>query len=135
MRKTLITVGAIAAFSLSASMSAAYAGPCSPEVTQIQNLIDAKIHAKADAATAPGAATAPESTAAKTHHQPTPSSIAAAKAELGQISLAEFTAVESAMARALDADEAGDRSACEQALADAKRLLGSAGTQTENARR
>jgi len=127
MSKTLIAAGAIAAFSLSASAS--YAGPCSPEVTQIQNLIDAKIHAKA------GAATAPESTAAKTHHQPTPSSIAAAKAELGQISLAEFTAVESAMARALDADGAGDRSACAQALADAKRLLGSAGTQTDNARR
>jgi len=133
MSKTLIAAGAIAAFSLSAS--AAYAGPCSPEVTQIQNLIDAKIHAKAGAATAPAAATAPESTAAKTHHQPTPSSIAAAKAELGQISLAEFTAVESAMARALDADGAGDRSACAQALADAKRLLGSAGTQTDNARR
>ena len=129
MSKTLITVGAIAAFSLFASMSVAWAGPCSAEVTQIQNLIDAKIHAKT------GAVTAPESTAAKTHHQPTPSSIAAAKAELGQISLAEFTAVESAMARALDADGAGDRSTCEQALADAKRLLGSASTQTDNAGR
>jgi len=57
----------LAAAALAASMSAAYASPCSPEVTQIQNLIDARIHVKA------GAATAPESTAAKTHHQPTPS--------------------------------------------------------------
>src|SRR5215813_3144480 len=122
MRKTLIAVGAIAAFSLSASMSAAYAGPCSPEVTQIQNLIDARIHVKA------GAATAPESTAAKTHHQPTPSSVAAAEAELGQLSPEEFTAVNAAMAQALKADGAGDRSACQQALADVKRLLGSDAT-------
>jgi len=107
-------------------MSAAYAGPCSPEVTQIQNLIDGKIHVKV------GAATAPESTAAKTHHQPTPSSIAAAEAEHGQLSPEEFTAVNAAMAQALKADGAGDRSACEQALADAKRLLGSAGTQTQH---
>ena len=92
----------------------------------IQNLIDGKIHAKV------GAATAPESTAAKTHHQPTPSSIAAAEAEHGQLSPEEFTAVNAAMAQALKADGAGDRSACEQALADAKRLLGSAGTQTQH---
>jgi hypothetical protein len=120
-RSTLACVAALAA-----SMSAAYAGPCSPEVTQIQNLIDRKIHAKV------GATTAPESTAAKTHHQPTPSSIAAAEAEHGQLSPEEFTAVNAAMAQALKADGAGDRSACEQALADAKRLLGSAGTQTQH---
>jgi len=110
------------AAALAASMSAAYAGPCSPEVTQIQNLIDARIHVKA------GAATAPESTAAKTHHQPTPSSVAAAEAELGQLSPEEFTAVNAAMAQALKADGAGDRSACQQALADVKRLLGSDAT-------
>ena len=110
------------AAALAASMSAAYAGPCSPEVTQIQNLIDARIHVKA------GAATAPESTAAKTHHQPTPSSVAAAEAQLGQLSPEEFTAVNAAMAQALKADGAGDRSACEQALAEVKRLLGSDAT-------
>ena len=100
-----------------------------PRITQIQSLINAKVHAKA------GAATAPESTAAKTHHQPTPSSIAAAEAEHGQLSPEEFTAVNAAMARALKADGAGDRSACEQALADVKRLLGSVGTQTDETRR
>ena len=108
------------AAALVASMSVAYAGPCSPEITQVQDLIDARIHAKA------GAANLPESTAAKTHHQPTPSSIAAAEAELGQMSLQEFTAVETAIARALEADSARDRSACAQALADVKSLLGSA---------
>src|SRR5262249_47197978 len=114
------------AVAFAASMSTAHAGPCSPEVTQIQSLIDAKIHAKA------GAATAPESTAAKTHHQPTPSSIAAAEAEHGQLSTEEFNAINVAMARAHEADAGGDKSACEQALADVKRLLSSAGTQTEH---
>jgi hypothetical protein len=115
----------LACATLAASMSVAYAGPCSPEITRVyQEMIDG-IQAKA------GAATAPESTAAKTHHQPTPSSIAAAKVELGRTSLEQFTAVkEGPMARALEADSSGDRSACEQALAEVKRLQGSAGTQT-----
>ena len=110
------------AAALAASMSAAYAGPCTPEVTQIQDLVNARVHAKA------GVATAPESTAAKLHHQPTPSSIAAAKAEQGQLSSEELTAV-AAITRALEADSAGDRSACEQALADVRRLLGSPGAE------
>ena len=113
------------AAALAASMSAAYAGPCTPEVTQIQDLVNARVHAKA------GATTAPESTAAKLHHQPTPSSIAAAKAEQGQLSSEELTAV-AAITRALEADSAGDRSACEQALADVKRLLASPVTQAEH---
>jgi hypothetical protein len=109
------------AAALAASTSAAYAGPCSPEITQVyQELIDATNHAKA------GAATAPETTAAKT---PTPSSIAAASAELGRT---RFNAVkEGPLARALEADSAGDRSACEQALAEVKRLLGSDATSRE----
>ena len=115
IRRSTLAVAALAA-----SMSAAYAGPCSPQITEVQSLIDARIHAKG------GAATLAESTAAKTHRQPTPSSIAAAEAELGQMSLQEFTAVETAMARALEADTARDRSACAQALADVKSLLGSA---------
>ena len=115
------------AATLAASMSAAYAGPCSPEITQVQEQIDASMHAKANAGP-----TAPESTAAKMHHQPTPSSLAAAQVELGQTSPERFNAINAAMARALEADGAGDQSACEQALADVKRLLGSGGTQTEH---
>jgi hypothetical protein len=61
--------------------------------------------------------------------------IAAAEAELGEISPEALNAVNAAMARAVEADGAGDRSACEQALADAKRLLGSAGTQTDDVQR
>jgi hypothetical protein len=78
---------------------------------------------------------ASESAAATMHRQPTPSSIGAAEIELGETSPEVFNAVQSALALALNADGAGDQSACEQALADAKRLLGLAGTQTDDARR
>jgi len=122
IRRSTLAVAALAA-----SMSAAYAGPCSPQITEVQSLIDARIHAKAS-----GAVAAPESTAAKMHHQPTQSSVAAAEVEAGQLSPGEFTAVKAATARARESDGAGDRSACEQALADVKRILGSAGTQTEH---
>ena len=47
----------------------------------------------------------------------------------------KINAVKSAVALALQADAVGDQSACEQALADAKRLLDSAGSQTDGARR
>jgi len=117
------------AAALAASMSAAYAGPCSPQITEVQSLIDARMHAKAS-----GVATAAESTAAKMHHQPTESSMAAAEVETGQLSPEESTAVKQAIVRAREADGAGDKSACEQALADVKRLLGSPGSQTDDVR-
>ena len=78
--------------------------------------------------------TLPESTAAKMHHQPTASLMAAAEVEAGQLSPEESTAVTMAITRARDADVAGDKSACEQALADVKRLLGSPGTQADDTR-
>ena len=118
------------AAALAASMSATYAGPCSSEITRTQDLIEAIHHVRAQAG-----ATAPESTAATTHRQPTPSSIGAAQVELGQTSQEEFNAAKAAMALALQADAKGDQSACEQALADVKRLLGSTGAQTDDPRR
>ena len=127
MNKTLIAMACAAA--LAASMSAAYAGPCSPEITQVQEQIDASMQAKAS-----GVTTLPESTAAKMHHQPTASSMAAAEVEAGQLSPEESTAVKQAIVRAREADAAGDRSACEQALADVRRLLGSPGSQTDDTR-
>ena len=109
-------------------MSAAYAGPCSPEINRVRQVIDARIHAKA------GAADASESTAAKMHRHPTPRSIGAAEVAGGQTSPEEHNAVEAAMSRAVEADNAG-QSACEQALADAKRAVGLPSTQTDDARR
>jgi hypothetical protein len=98
------------------------------EITRIRDLIEAFITQELK----PGL---PESTAARTHRQPTPSSIGAAQVELGQTSQEEFNAVKVDVALALQADAVGDQSACEQALADAKRLLDSAGSQTDGARR
>jgi hypothetical protein len=119
----------VCATALAASMSAAYAGPCSPEITRVRQVIAARIHAKA------GAAHASESTAAKMHRQPTPRSIGAAEVAGGQTSPEEYNALNAAMARAVEADSAGNQSACEQALADAKRAMGLPSTQTDDARR
>src|SRR5262245_46913726 len=107
------------AAALAASMSASYAGPCSPEIDRVQAEIDARINATAGAGPA-----ARESTAATTHRQPTPGSIAAAEARLGEVSPQKLEAIGAAMTRAREADGAGNQSACEQALADARRALG-----------
>ena len=107
------------AAALAASMSASYAGPCSHEIDRVQAAIDAKLGAKAVAGPS-----ARESTAATTHRQPTPGSIAAAESKLGDVSSQKVEAVEAAMARAREADHAGDQSGCEQALVDVQRALG-----------
>jgi len=104
---------------LAASMSASYAGPCSHEIDRVQVAIDARLNANAAAGPA-----ARESTAATEHRQPTPSSIAAAEAGLGEVSPQKLEAISAAMARAREADGAGNQSACEQALADVRRALG-----------
>ena len=65
-----------------------------------------------------------ESSAATEHRQPTPGSIAAAEARLGELSPEKIAAVNAAMTRARAADQAGDKSACDEALADAQRALG-----------
>jgi hypothetical protein len=117
----------LAAVALAASMSAGYAGPCSPEITRIWDLIDVSHEEKAQAGPA-----AAESAAALAHRQPTPSSIATAEVKLGETSPETLNAVKAAVARALEADAVGDQSACEQALADVKRIIGSAGTQTDD---
>jgi hypothetical protein len=104
---------------LAASVSASYAGPCSHEIDRTQVDVDAWLNASAAAGPA-----ARESTAATAHRQPTPSSIEAAEARLGDVSAQKVEAVRAAMARAVEADRTGNQSACEQALADARRALG-----------
>ena len=108
-----------ASVALLASMPASYAGPCSHEIDRVQHEIDAKLDAKAG--TGPEAR---ESNAATMNRQPTPGSIAAAEARLGDLSPDTIAAVRTAMTRAREADSAGDKSACERALADAQRAIG-----------
>jgi hypothetical protein len=99
------------------SIVPSYAGPCSPEIDRMQARIDAIIGATAAAGPA-----GRESTAATTHRQPTPGSIAAAEARLGEGARAEHALA--ALARARAADRVGDATACERALADAQRAIG-----------
>jgi hypothetical protein len=106
----------LSALALVASVCASHAGPCLPEIDRMQGRVDAKLQALAS--TGPSA---PESSAALLHRQPTPGSIAAAESKLGEISAA---AIAAAMTRAREADRGGNQSACEQALAEVQRLLG-----------
>jgi hypothetical protein len=63
-----------------------------------------------------------QSTAATTHRQPTPNSIAAAEARVKEGARDERA--KAAMTRARAADRAGDTGACQRALADVQREIG-----------
>ena len=110
-----LCVPVAAAITLSTMPS--HAGPCLPEIDRMQARVDAMI-----AATAADGPAGRESTAALTHRQPTPSSIAAAEARLKEGARAESATA--ALARARAADRAGDNSACERALAEVLRTIG-----------
>lgn len=99
------------------STGLAHAGPCSDQIAQLQQSIDSKL----DQIAAAGR-TARQSTGS-THVQPTPRSISAAEAQLGELAPEKINAVREAMVRAHAANDAGDKAACEKALADAKQVL------------
>lgn len=114
--KRLILISAVA---VAASMSIAHAGPCSPEIDTVQTRVDAKLAANASAGPS-----AKESTDALAHRQPTPRSIAKAEEGLREMSAETAAAVKQSLERARAANSAGDKNACEQALAEVKRLIG-----------
>jgi hypothetical protein len=111
-----LLVPTVAALALSATTSAA--GPCTPQIAQVQAQIDAKL--RANAAAGP---TAPESAGALLNRQPTAGSIAAAESRLGELSQEATTAIAAGMAHAREADLAGDQSGCEDALAAVRRAI------------
>ena len=85
--------------------------------------VEAAFDAKLNAAAAAGPS-APESTTLATlHHQPTPSTVARAEAQLGDISPENARIVTDALDRAHAADERGDVQACRQDLAEAREAL------------
>ena len=108
----------VCAAALVVSVSTSYAGPCSQEIARFRAEIDAKQHLNAAAGP-----TAPESTAATTHRQPTPESVGAAESQVGEVSPEKLQAVMAAVERASEADRAGDQIACGEALADARRAF------------
>lgn len=111
----LLVFGAIAFI---ASVQTTYAGPCTDDISKMQVVIDAKVHAMA------AAGPTGRQAGASTHVQPTPRSIGDAEAKLGEVSAETVAAVRQAMLRARAADSAGDKNACEQALAEVQRAIG-----------
>jgi hypothetical protein len=110
----LLRLGATA---LALSTVHSHAGPCAPDVERAWIQVDANIRARIAAGRS-----ASQSITALLHHQPTPSSIAAAENALGE----KWSPIETAvteLARAREADRAGDRNACEQALAETQRAI------------
>jgi hypothetical protein len=102
---------------LAVSTVPSHAGPCTQDVDRAWIQVDAKIRARIAAGRS-----APQSTIALLHHQPTPSSIAGAEDMLSE----RWTPIEAAvtaLARAREADLAGDRSTCEQALVQTHRAI------------
>jgi len=108
----------LSAVALSLTVGPCLAGPCAKDIADTQAAFDAKL----DAAAASGP-TAPESTLATLHHQPTPSTVARAEAQLGDISAENAEIVTRALERAQDADLIGDVQACGEQLAEAKEAL------------
>jgi hypothetical protein len=102
-----------------ATVSTSYAGPCSNAIDRMQARLDARLEAKAAAGP-----TASESAAGLQHRQPTPNSIAAAEEKSGALSADKVDAAKQAMARARAADGAGNKEACDQALAEVSSVLG-----------
>ena len=95
-------------------LSAAYAGPCSDDIARTEGQVSTWLDALA--LTGPNAPQ--DATAFGKHLQPSPNSIATAEVKLHELSQQRIDAVRQAMKRARAADVAGDRIACEQALAD-----------------
>ena len=85
------------------------------------------MQAKVDAMLETKAADGPPTTAeamAGTSPQPTPRSLETVEERMGEISPQTVNALRQGMARARAADDAGDKAACEQALANVRRTLG-----------
>ena len=84
--------------------------------------MQAKINAKVEATAAAGPPAHP-SAMVGLMAQPTPRSMSTVEERMGEISPQTVQAMEQAMARARAADGAGDKAACEQALAEVEHIL------------
>ena len=94
------------------------AASCSQDIDRAWAQVNAKIQARSSAGRS-----VPQSTIGLLHRQPTQSSVAAAEKTLVDVWLPMETAV-AALSRARKADYANDRIACEEALAEAHRVIG-----------
>jgi hypothetical protein len=115
MRSRWILVQCVAAITLSTSPS--NAGPCTREIDREWVEVGAKIQARIGAGRSSS-----QGTVGLLHHQPTPSSVAAAQEMVGDIWAPLETAV-IALARAREADHANDAGTCKEALTAAQRAF------------
>jgi hypothetical protein len=109
----VLVFGAFLSFS---SVGPGLAGPCTQDIVRVQAQVDARIDAIAGAGR-----TGAESVGAQLHRQPTPSSLATAEQRLGEGR--SMDAAVAALARARVADDAGNKAACDQALAEAQKAI------------
>jgi hypothetical protein len=98
-------------------LPSAAATPCTPRIDRGWAQVDLKIQARIGAGRS-----APQSSMALLHHQPTPSSVAAARDILNDVWLPIEAAV-SALSRARQADQDNDEGACNQALMEVQRAF------------
>jgi type II secretory pathway component HofQ len=108
----------LSAVALFLTVEPSLAGPCAKEIAEAQAAFDTKL-----AAAASSGPSAPESSVATLHHQPTPGTVAHAEAQLGDISRENADIVTRALERAQDADLIGDVQGCQEQLAEAKEAL------------
>ena len=109
----------IIASALSLSALPCYAsGPCSDDIARMRSKIDARLGSIA--AAAPSVVVSSD---AKIHRQPSTASLVKNLTERGLLSSSTAEQVKGAMSRARAANAAGDKIACEQALADAERAF------------
>jgi hypothetical protein len=106
---------AFAAVALIGGSAASYAGPCTKQISQLEQKI--RLAQEGSPPGGAGEPSAPQSVGAQLHHQPTPGSVQSAE----RIANADG---EAALARARNADAAGNAAACAKALAEAGALYG-----------
>jgi hypothetical protein len=99
------------------STSPGNAGPCTREIDREWVEVGAKIQARIGAGRS-----YVQGTVGLLHHQPTPSSVAAAEGKIGDLWAPLETAV-IALARAREADHANDAGTCKEALIAAQRAI------------
>jgi hypothetical protein len=97
------------------STSASHAGPCTREIDREWAEVGTKIQARIGAGRS-----YIQGTVGLLHHQPTPSSVAAAVGKVGNMWIPLETTV-IALARAREADDADDAGTCKEALIEARR--------------
>jgi hypothetical protein len=111
-RSRIVTFAAVA---LIGGSAVSYAGPCTTQISQVEQRI--RTAAAKSGPGGAGDASAQQSVGAQLHHQPTPGSVQSAE----RMANADG---EAALTRARNADAAGDARACNKALAEAKAIYG-----------